>query len=130
MHSYSFYFSGLVGHFMGPRAQQHYSLVSTTKAILDTGSSMGYIFLQAVVIIFSLIVPLAYLLALLILWITPLSLNKQKGLFVFAEILGAWASLEVLIVAILVCVMQVSLLCSLVKRLFMEDGGIVGGASL
>lgn len=55
-----------------------------------------------------IIVPFVYLIFLLILWSLPMTVKVQKLIFKISEILNAWSSLEVFIIALLATLTELS----------------------
>lgn len=51
--------------------------------------------------------PLALCVALTILWVVPLSISMQRQLFVLAEVLNAWSTLDVYSVSIIAALLEI-----------------------
>lgn len=64
-------------------------------------NSFAIRWIQVIFILFSFVVPLLYTVTLLFLWLCPLYTKIQKHLFVIAEVLRAWSSIEVFVLSIL-----------------------------
>jgi len=91
---------GLVGTFQDlvdhPRVQRY----SVLRIVRDLGTQ-GSAYLQAIFVIYVLLLPALYLAALLVLWIAPLPPHPQLVLFALCQTMGAWAALDVFAVAYL-----------------------------
>ncbi len=57
--------------------------------------------MQGSFFLFGLAMPLSLMVALLVLWVVPLSIAKQRQLFVLTEVLNAWSTLDVYSVSII-----------------------------
>eukprot|EP00808_Paulinella_micropora_P013794 g34053.t1 len=66
-------------------------------------------FVQASFIIFSVVMPVFYLLAALVLWNVPFSLQRQHQLYHLCEVLFAWSALEVFVLSVIVSVLQIGI---------------------
>lgn len=76
-----------------------YSLFSLGEAIPSSArypSSFGIIWSQSVYFIFSFGIPLVFLVVAFGLWLLPLTLMRQRQLFILSEVLYAWSGLEVI----------------------------------
>ena len=110
--SFSFLFKGFAAlalQLLNLSTSADYSLVNVGALMpnsSDSPDSFSIRFLQLAYYIFVLVVPLANLLSLLVLWITPLTLRAQHRLFVVAEILNAWSALDVFVFAIIASLLQ------------------------
>jgi hypothetical protein len=105
-----FSFEGLVGVLLKDKSKVSYSFVTVGTSIPnDSGepNNFGVRWLQASFFMFGQAMPIALLLALLILWIVPLSINFQRQLFVLTEVLNAWSALDVFCVAIAAAIFQI-----------------------
>lgn len=51
--------------------------------------------------------PMALLLCLTALWVTPLTLAQQRMLFVLSEVLNAWSALDVFCLSIAAALLQI-----------------------
>ena len=51
--------------------------------------------------------PFAVLLAMLLLWLVPLTLSAQRSMFVLAEVLNAWSALDVFCIAIAAALLEI-----------------------
>lgn len=90
---------------------------STSYSIISLGmqmpfsspnpNSFGVRFLQVTYFMFALGVPMAHLLSILILWVTPLTLRAQHRLFVLAEVFYAWAAIDVFVVVIIAALLEI-----------------------
>jgi hypothetical protein len=62
--------------------------------------------IQVCYYLFGLGMPLALLTTLLFLWLVPLSLHRQRQVFILAEILNAWTALDVFCISILAALLE------------------------
>ena len=63
--------------------------------------------LQASLFLFGQAMPFAVLLAMLGLWLVPLTLASQRSIFVLAEVLNAWSALDVFCIAIAAALLEI-----------------------
>eukprot|EP00298_Acanthocystis_sp_HF-20_P014621 c20848_g1_i1.p1 GENE.c20848_g1_i1~~c20848_g1_i1.p1 ORF type:complete len:1549 (+),score=654.29 c20848_g1_i1:86-4732(+) len=118
--SFSFNFQGAaevaLALFNSP-SHTTYSLLSLGNSVASSTkdpSDIGVRFLQVSFMIFVFAVPLLHLVSILLLWIAPLSVSKQRWLFISAEVLNAWASLEVFVVSIIASILEISQFASFI----------------
>ena len=83
------------------------SLAQTLPSSTQHPNAFGIRWIQTAYLLFALVVPLAQLLILLLLWLAPLTLRRQKQWFVAAEVLNAWSALDVFIVSIIAALLQI-----------------------
>lgn len=76
-------------------------------APLPTEGKSGPIFMVVMYILMSLVMPLLNMAVFSVLYLYPLSKNKQRTVFLFAEITFAWSTCGPLIIALLTSVGQV-----------------------
>lgn len=62
---------------------------------------------QASLFLFGQAMPFAVLLTMLILWVVPMTLAAQRSLFVLAEVLNAWSTLDVFCIAIAAALLEI-----------------------
>jgi hypothetical protein len=109
--SLRFDFKGLAGAVLGPSAaHRHYSLLSLASGLPGASAaphSVGVVLIQAALYVFALAMPLAQLALLAVLWLAPLSRSAQLRVATAAEVAGAWAALDVFLVAALAAVLQI-----------------------
>lgn len=99
--SFGFTFSGAIGvlyNFIGLNPDESYSILSVglglpTKTYHPTTPDIPM--LQAAWLTFSVALPMLHLLLLFILFFVPFKYKFQRCVFHAAEVIGAWASLEV-----------------------------------
>ncbi len=72
----------------------------------DPGS-FGVFFLQISFFLFSIAIPLTFLIVLLILWIVPMKVHAQRSWFTFAEICNAWSAIEVFVLALIAAILEI-----------------------
>ncbi|KRX06311.1 hypothetical protein PPERSA_06282 [Pseudocohnilembus persalinus] len=109
--SVSFEVLGLVGYLLGPdQANQSYSIYDIgTHLPQNTVASFMIYLVQVVFYVTNLIIPVLFLLLLLILFLFPekIKLKYQLNIFVWIEILYAWSSIDVVVVAIVLSIIEI-----------------------
>jgi hypothetical protein len=71
------------------------------------GGGLSYLWLAFWLFALIFVVPVLKALALLVLWIRPMTLNMQKRWFVATEILNAWAAMDVLLFGLIMALSPV-----------------------
>ena len=110
MHTMKFQFKGAVGWILRDKAVVNYSVVSVGMAVPPHSgypNDFAVRWMQISFFLFCLGMPLALLLALLTLWVLPLSISSQRQLFVLAEVLNAWSTLDVYCISILAALLEI-----------------------
>lgn len=105
-----FEFKGLVGLMLKDAAEVDYSFVSVGTAIPEHSgvpNDFAIRWLQASLFLFGQAMPFALLLALLVLWLVPMTLGWQRTFFVLAEVLNAWSALDVFCIAIAAALLEI-----------------------
>ena len=104
--SIRFDFKGLAGYVLGRGgAVREYSLVSLALNI--PGGELSHIGVQASLWVFAIVMPVAQLVALASLWLAPMTARSKRRMEIVAEVCGAWAALDVFLVAALAAVLQI-----------------------
>jgi len=85
----------------------HYSFFTFAADIAKGDNKATPKLLQAVFMCFVFIIPLVSLLALLLLWVLPLSASEQKIGLLACKVLNCWDSLDVFILALIVARFEV-----------------------
>jgi len=109
--AFNFKFAGLASLFLGSHANTPYSLLDVGLDLPgDTRdpNSFGTRWVQASFFLFAIAMPFTYLGTLLILWLCPLTLKRQRYLFVVSEVVYAWSALDVFIVSVIAALLQLS----------------------
>jgi len=107
--TFSFEFEGAAGWVLGDSRTTGYSLFSVANAIGGgDNKTFGEQFIQISFVLFGAGTPIAALIVLLVLWVVPMSIKWQRGLFIASEVLSAWAGLEVFIVSIVAALLEIS----------------------
>ena len=118
MNTFQFEFKGLTGYLMDPDDRvMPYGLVSIGDILPEASGSpkdFGIRWIQASYFAFGLGMPLAFMTALLLLWITPLTLRVQKFCVVMTEVLNAWNALDVFVVSIVAALMEIQQFASFI----------------
>ena len=87
-----------------------FSIFELTKALPDTTyydpSNIGIRLIQITFAMFAYAIPLAFLVSLILLWLTPLNSVGQYLAFIAVEVLNAWSAVDVFIVAIIVALLE------------------------
>eukprot|EP00949_MAST-11_sp_MAST-11-sp1_P002292 g2292.t1 len=106
VYSFNFRFQGLAGMFLGEdEAAKSYSLMSVADHV-GSHSGFEYKSIYAVFLLFALVIPLLHLFLLLCMWTIPLTLSEQRTVFVASEVLSAWQSLDVFMLALVAALLQ------------------------
>lgn len=111
VHSFSFEFTGLAGMALGPAKISYWSVDRLGANIPNSAkdpSTFGVHWIQAVFFLFTSGMPIAYLLTSIFLWLTPLTIKRQRQTFVVTEVFYAWSALEVFIVSVLAALTEIS----------------------
>ena len=116
--SFQFEFRGLTGYLMDPDDRiVPYGLVSIGEVLPSASGSpkdFGIRWIQASYFAFGLGMPLAFLTALLVLWVTPLTLRVQKFCVVITEVLNAWNALDVFVISIVAALLEIQQFASFI----------------
>ena len=122
LQTFQFEFEGLVGLLLAPQnaSATNYSLLSVGEAVgtstLTGQATAGNTYLQVVFFAFACFIPAMHLVLLLVLWVIPLNLKEHRHFFVASEVLGAWSSMDVFTVSIVVRICLCDLALSLQRR--------------
>lgn len=107
------YENSLIGFLIelsGGNAVPEYSVLSMTKAIaeatLTTDPNIGVRIVQITYVFFAFLIPLGLLCVLVFIWLVPMTSKLQRVFYVILEVLSAWASLDVFIVAVIVALVE------------------------
>jgi len=104
-----FDFIGLTGYLMDEPITS-YSLVDIGFKIPEASGdphSFGVLFIQIIYFVFGIGVPLVFFAFLSGVFLTPFSLSTFRGVVVLAEVLNAWAALDVLVVSGVASVLEI-----------------------
>ena len=97
-------FAGVAGLFLGADRRVSHSLWEFMKNLPQTSSAphaLGIQVLQWSFLLLAIVIPVLLLVVLLVLWLVPMRLGLQHGLFITAEILNAWSGLEAFVMSII-----------------------------
>lgn len=112
MTTFEFVFQGIAGLALGPeasvRAYSLFGLGEELPAASINPNTFGIHWIQFFFIVFSGVTVLIFLGLLLVLWNAPLTVKGQRTFLVLAQIMNAWSGLDVFVVAILACVLEIS----------------------
>jgi hypothetical protein len=105
--AFSFEFEGLAGTLLGAPPTD-YSLVSLANSILPESGPIptGTAVLWITFLLFALVIPVLYLVLTSVLYVVPLTLYEQRIVHVVVEVLHAWSSLEVFVLAIVAALLE------------------------
>merc|ERR1712232_329869 len=110
--TFEFVFQGIAGLALGPeesvRAYSLFGLGEELPAASINPNTFGIHWIQFFFIVFSGVTVLIFLGLLLVLWNVPLTVKGQRTFLVLAQIMNAWSGLDVFVVAILACVLEIS----------------------
>eukprot|EP00756_Hemistasia_phaeocysticola_P036677 Hpha_TRINITY_DN16654_c0_g7::TRINITY_DN16654_c0_g7_i2::g.183272::m.183272 len=121
--SFSFKFKGAAAAAVyitpGEETYRSYSVASLPFKMMEQANSelknkFGYGFVSACVLITTVICPILQLLALLILWVAPLTLMQHKLAFFITECLSASSAVEVFVIALFAALLQLKQFASFV----------------
>ena len=111
--SFAFEFKGATGfvlELLGESRKTSYSVISLGNNLpnsSDNPHSFGIRWIQATYFTFIVAVPLAHLLVLLFLWLTPLTVRVQRKVFVVIEVFNAWSAVEVFVISIIAALLEI-----------------------
>lgn len=140
-----FTYAGMMGGLLPPENREtSWSIVSMGLYITKSAPEVGFnvVFLQLFFFMITLAVPLAYIVALLVLWMVPLTVKNQFRMYTIAEILHSWAAIDVFVAAVLAANVEIgayvaasindhlSYLLPVVKELFDQDDLLVVKAEM
>ena len=101
--------SGVLLTLLNSDVQRSYSVLSLGSQVASSsGTSPGVIFIQVTYYLFVIAIPLLYMLNLFLLWSVRMSVAVQRGLFITAEVLNAWGSLEVFVVSLIAAILEIT----------------------
>jgi uncharacterized paraquat-inducible protein A len=98
---------GLVGDLLETRSAASFSLLANGLALPGSCYDKGAYFLMLVFLAIAFVAPLVELLLYAVLWLAPLKQRHQHAMRVVLDILGAWAGLDVFLVAIAAAVFEI-----------------------
>jgi hypothetical protein len=105
----TFQFKGLTGYLM-KHPIESYSFIDIGNEMPASSGiphNFGVRFIQLAYYLFALAMPVAFLIALVFLWVTPLSQGTQKGVVVLAEMVNAWNALDVFVISTIAAVVEI-----------------------
>jgi len=107
---YVFKIGGLPGVILGsPANHKEGSVWKFGLAITEAVANPNYFgvrMIQAIYMFFAVVMPFASVLVVAVLFLVPMSLKTQKRVHALAEISNAWSSLEVFLIASIICTVQ------------------------
>lgn len=108
--SFSFSIEGLTGWLLKDAAVVDYSYDYVGVVMLDDSGSPDdwrMKLMQVFFFLFGVSMPVLLCVLLAVAWAVPLSLQRQERLFVVAEVVNAWAALDVFCLAVLAALFQI-----------------------
>ena len=117
---YVFHLGGLPGKFLGfPANRKEVSVwgfgLAITRAVSNP-NGIGVRLIQAIFLFFAVIMPFAVVIVSAILFFVPLGIKAQERVFALAEICNAWSSIEVFLLASLLCTLQIPKLIHSIRQ--------------
>jgi len=107
INSFAFQFNGAAATFLeylGVDNHKPYSLMTLAMALPASSvnpHSFSIRWIQVSFMLFAFIIPLCYIFIIFLLWVLPLHAKEQRRLFIVAEIIRAWSSMEVFVLAVI-----------------------------
>jgi hypothetical protein len=111
LHTFEFVFDGVAGLALGDAKYRAYSLFGLGEELPAASinpNTFGIHWIQFFFIVFSGVTVLIFLGLLLVLWNVPLTVKGQRTFLVLAQVMNAWSGLDVFVVSILACVLEIS----------------------
>jgi hypothetical protein len=109
--TFSFEFRGLAGYLLQDKARSSYSVLNLGQQ-LPTASTTPHnpliLWLQSCYFLYTILMPLLFLISLLFLWLQPLTYHQYQSALVLVEVLLAWSSLDVFAIAMVASVFEIS----------------------
>jgi hypothetical protein len=109
--TFEFVFQGVAGLALGDAKTRAYSLFGLGEELPGASinpNTFGIHWIQFFFIVFSGVTVLIFLGLLLVLWNAPLTVKGQRTFLVMAQVMNAWSGLDVFVVSILACVLEIS----------------------
>lgn len=110
MMTMGFEVKGLVGLMLRGKDSTDYSYVSVGTSIPEHSgipNDFAVRWMQTSYFLFGLGMPLGLMVCLSILWLVPLTLSKQRQLFVLTEVFNAWSTLDVFCISIAAALLEI-----------------------
>eukprot|EP01113_Clastostelium_recurvatum_P017054 TRINITY_DN1997_c0_g1_i2.p1 TRINITY_DN1997_c0_g1~~TRINITY_DN1997_c0_g1_i2.p1 ORF type:complete len:1061 (-),score=196.82 TRINITY_DN1997_c0_g1_i2:41-3223(-) len=113
VYSYEYHFMGafaVMNTFLGTPNNLPFSVLTTGGSFLSASldpNSFGVRAIQVSFFVFVVAMPIAYLLSLMVLWGAGLTYRWQRRVLTIVEIMQAWSSLEVFVVAIIASLLEI-----------------------
>eukprot|EP00929_Paragymnodinium_shiwhaense_P028983 TRINITY_DN16711_c0_g1_i1.p1 TRINITY_DN16711_c0_g1~~TRINITY_DN16711_c0_g1_i1.p1 ORF type:complete len:1154 (-),score=160.20 TRINITY_DN16711_c0_g1_i1:262-3723(-) len=109
--SFEFRFSGILAFILGPEdSVRRFSVLTISDAIPAASphpNDFGVRWIQAMFILFVILVVITYHAILICLWCAPLSPRKQRHFLVASQVLNAWSGLDVFVASIICSVFEI-----------------------
>lgn len=108
--SMGFHFEGLTGYMLKSAQRMDYSYISIGTALPSHSgvpNSFAIRWLQASYFLFGVAMPACFLCVMLVLWVVPLTLRRQRQLHVLSEVFNAWSTLDVFCVSIVAALLEI-----------------------
>ena len=112
LRSFHFEFDGAAGAVLGNDGGariRKFSLVGIGRGISTSvpSPSFGIRWIQTCYFFFALVMPLLCLKVMLVLFVVPMTMARQRALFVVAEVMNAWSAIEVFMLAIVASLIEI-----------------------
>jgi hypothetical protein len=101
--SFHFTFNGAAGTALGVDRIRSYSLITIGEHIphsVQDQSSFGILWIQTSYFFFALVMPIVCLISMAVLFLAPMTLERQEKVFLVVEVTNAWSAIEVFVIAI------------------------------
>ena len=114
--SFIFEVGGLAGRLLGDDRRNAYSLLTLGSSLPQSveNPSFGMTCLQTAYFFYSVIMPFSCLVALIVLFLLPMTLAWQKRIMALAEICNAWGAVEVFALSIIASLVELSTFASFI----------------
>ena len=101
-------FQGLAAKFLGDQVIREYSFWDMCSILIPTyfNETAAVRFIWFIFLFYGFLMPLMYLLAIIALWILPLTLWGQRALHIACETFQSWQALEVFLAAVIIAGMR------------------------
>jgi len=105
--SFAFSYGGLAGELLS-NPHPIFSMITYGNKLLGQGMGIGGKSIWGFYMLLNFVIPVFHLLILLVLWLVPLSLSKQRDLLITVEVFQSWGTLEVFVLSLLVSVLEIT----------------------
>lgn len=110
LYTMGFEMKGLVGLMLKDENLNDYSFISIGNSIPKHSgipNNFAVRWMQACYFLFGVGMPLSYVATSILLWLTPLTLSKQRLFFVLSEVFNAWSAVDVFCISIAAALLEI-----------------------